>query len=114
MQEEQAVIPIHIPDGGASFTIGRHIGQLIVFTESLPVVGGADASRDIHFLRHHVIPDTVDGVDVTCIARQGSNVCHSGIHISGPYGMSDSFILFQHRFMCLAIGIPAFRITTFI
>ena len=105
MKQEQAVVDIHITDSRASLAISRHIGQFIVFAESLSVAGRPDAAGNIIFLAYNIIPDTVDGMNISRIPGQCGNVCHTGIHISGTHGMSHRLILFRYRLMRLAVFI---------
>ena len=49
---------------------------------------------------------------VSRIMRNGSHVCYARIQIAGAYGMSNDFVLFQDRFMVLALCIEAMPVRT--
>ena len=48
------------------------------------------------------------------VSRQGGYVGHTCIHICGANGVSYSFILLNHRFMCLAVFIGTAGISTLV
>ena len=101
MEEEETVVDINITDGSTSLAVSTHVWQIIVRSESLTIVSGSDTASDIEFLAYDVVPDAVDGVDISGIASEGGYICHAGIHIGGTYGMSHSLILLQYRFVAL-------------
>ena len=103
MEKKETVVDINIADSCAGFAVGTHIRQLVVFAESLAIVGGSDSSGDVELLAHDVVPDAVDGVDIGSIAGEGSYICHTSIHIGGTNGMTYSLVLFQNRFVALGI-----------
>ena len=51
----------------------------------------------------HLVPDAVDGVDVSGIASEGGYISHAGIHIGGTNGMSHCLVLLQYRFVALRV-----------
>ena len=107
MKQEQAVVDIHITDSRASLTISGHIGQFIVLAKSLPIAGGADTAGNIIFLAHNVVPDTVDGMDISRIPCQCGYICHTCIHIGSANSMSHSLILLHYRLVRLTVCICA-------
>ena len=114
MQEEQTVIHIYITDSCTSFTVSRHIRKLIILSESFPVVCRTNTSGDIQFLRNNVIPNTVDGMNISSITSQSSHIGHTRIHVSSTHCMSYCLILFNYRFVSLTVFIPTRSITTLI
>ena len=44
------------------------------------------AAGDIELFAYDIVPDTVDGMDIGCVARYCGNIGHAGIHI----GCADS------------------------
>ena len=105
MQEEHALIEIHLSNGSASLVVGSHVRQLIVGSESLSGMTGTHTAREIILLGNDIVPDAVDSLDIIRITRQGSHISNSGIHISGTHGMSPCLVLLQDRLIALAIGI---------
>jgi len=101
MEKEETVVDINIADSCAGFAVGTHVRQLVVFAESLAVVGGSDTSGDVELLAYDVVPDAVDGMDIGSIAGEGCYICHAGIHIGGTYGMTYCFVLLQYWFVTL-------------
>ena len=63
MQEEHALIEIHLSNGSASLVVGSHIRQLIVGTKSLSAMTGTHTTREIILLGNDIVPDAVDGLD---------------------------------------------------
>ena len=47
MQQEKAVINVHVSNGCTGFTIGGHIGQLVILTEGFTPVGCANPAGDV-------------------------------------------------------------------
>ena len=103
MQQEEAVIDIHITDSRTGFAVSRHIRQFVVGSESLAVAGGSDTAGNVEFLAYNVVPNAVDGMYIRCVSCQGCHICHAGIHIGGTHGVSYCFVLFDDRFVCLAV-----------
>ena len=103
MEQEETIVDIHVANGGAGLGIGTHIGQLIVGAEGFTVVRGSDAAGDIEFLADDVVPDAVDGVDVSRVAGERGNVGHARIHISGANGVTDSLVLINYRLVALRV-----------
>ena len=103
VEEEETVVDINIADSCAGFAVGTHVRQLVVFAESLAVVGGSDSSGDVELLAYDVVPDTVDGVDIGSISGEGSYICHTSIHIGSTNGMTYSLVLLQNRFVALRV-----------
>ncbi len=69
VEQEQAVVHIYIADGRAGLTVGAHVGQLVIGTESLAVGSSTDASRDIELFAHDVVPNIVDSPNIGGVAR---------------------------------------------
>lgn len=103
MQEEHAAVPIYVGDGGAGFSIGRHIGQFVRFAKSFPIAGSTYAAGDVEFFVDDVMPDVVNGVEVLLIAGEGGYICHAGVHISSAYGVANSFVLVSDFFVRLVV-----------
>ena len=103
MEEEETVVDINIADSCAGFAVGTHVWQLVVLAESLAVVSCSDTSGDVEFLAHDIVPDAVDGVDIGCIAGEGSYISHTSIHIGGTNSMTYSLVLLQNRFVALRV-----------
>ena len=82
MQQEQTVVHVDIANSSAGLTIGTHIRQLVVLAKGLATAGRTNTACDIEFLCYDVIPDTIDGIDITLIAREGSHIGHTSIHIA--------------------------------
>ena len=53
-------------------------------------------------------------MNVGGVSRQGGYVGHTCIHICGANGVSHSFILLNHRLMCLAVFIGTTGISTLV
>ena len=64
MEEEQAIVDIHIADGGASFIISGGVGKLVVVAKRFAGVTGTDTSGDVYLLAHYVVPYPVNGMDI--------------------------------------------------
>ena len=105
MQEEQTVVDIDVADGRARLAISRHVGQFIIRTESLAVGRSPDTAGDVILLAHDIVPNPVDGMDVSRIAREGCHIGHPGIHVSGPHGMPYGFVLLHHGLVRLAVSV---------
>ena len=103
MQQEKSIVEIHLGNGSTSLTIGTHVGQFIVFSESLPTAGCPHTTCDVELLAYNVFPDAVDGFDVTLVTCESCYICHTCIHVSCTDSVTHSFILFQDRFVALAI-----------
>ena len=101
VKQEEPVVDIHVADGRTGLGIGTHVGQFVVGPESLTVVGGPDAPRDVEFAAHDVVPDAVDGVYVGRVARERGHIGHAGIHVGRAHGMAHSLRLFEHGQMAL-------------
>jgi len=61
VQQEHALVPEGIGDGGAGLQIGRRVRQLVVVAERFALVARTDAAREVHFLRDDIFPKHVDG-----------------------------------------------------
>src|SRR2546423_5031886 len=70
VKQEKAQVPKIIGDSRARFTIGAHIGQLVVTTEGLPCAGRADATSEIELFADHVVPNRIDCVEVTFVTGE--------------------------------------------
>ena len=105
MQEKQTVVNVDVADGRARLAISRHVGQFIIRTESLAVGRSPDTAGDVILLAHNIVPNPVDGMDVSRIAREGCHIGHPGIHVSGPHGMPHGLILLHHGLVRLAVSV---------
>ena len=105
MQEKQTVVDVDVADGRARLAISRHVGQFIIRTESLAVGCSPDTAGDVILLAHDIVPNPVDGMDVSRIAREGCHIGHPGIHVSGPHGMPHGFVLLHHGLVRLAVSV---------
>ena len=105
MQEKQTVVNVDVADGRARLAISRHVGQFIIRTESLAVGRSPDTAGDVILLAHDIVPNPVDGMDVSRIAREGCHIGHPGIHVSGPHGMPHGLILLHHGLVRLAVSV---------
>ena len=109
------MVDIYITDGGTCLTIGTHIRQFVVLSESLTVVGSTDTTGDVQFLRYDIIPDCVDGMDICRITCQCSHISHTRIHIGSTYSMSHRLFLLDDMEVGLgimftsAIAVPMHR-----
>ena len=111
MQQEQAVVDIHITDGCTRLAIGAHVRQLVVRAKSLAIAGRPNAARDIHLLLNNVLPDAVDGMNISRVARQGSHIGHSRIHIGGPDCVAHGLVLLHHGFVRLTVTVLDMRLS---
>ena len=57
VEQVEAVVPERHADGGAGFSVGRVVGEVVGDGESLVLGGGPDAARDVHLAKHNVVPD---------------------------------------------------------
>ena len=114
MQQEQAVVHIHIADGGTGLAVGTHVRQFVVGTEGLAVVGGSDTTGDVELLRDDVVPDGIDGLDVVLIACEGSHISHTSIHIGRTYGVTYGLVLFDDGLVSLRIVVCDGRLATIV
>ena len=101
MEQEQTMVHIHITDGGTGLTIGAHVRQFIVGAESLTVGCGTDTTRDIVFLRHDIVPDGINGLDIVLVTSEGCHIGHTCIHIGGTHGMTHGLILINDGLVSL-------------
>jgi hypothetical protein len=65
VKQEQAFVPIIVPDSGAGFVVGGEIGQFAIPSKRLAVGARADAPGNIEFFADAVFPEGVDRADVT-------------------------------------------------
>ena len=114
MEEEQTVVHIDLCDGGTRLAIGRHVRQLVVLPEGLADVGGSHTAGNVVFLAHDVFPNAVNGVDISRVARQGSHIRHTRIHVAGADGVPNCLILLNHRLVSLAVFILTRGISAFV
>ena len=96
VQQEQAVVPVVVADGGAGLVVGAQVGQLVVEAEGLARAGGADAAGEVELAADHVVPDAVHGVDVLLLARERGHVGHARVHVGGAHGVADRLALVHH------------------
>ena len=94
---------------------------IIAFLKDTVVAGTVNGSVSIGFedtalslIHIYIVPDAVDGMNVGGVSRQGGYVGHTCIHICGANGVSHSFILLNHRLMCLAVFIGTTGISTLV
>ena len=100
VEQEQAVVPVVVADGGAGLVVGAHVGQLVVEAERLAARGGADAAGDVELAADDVLPDAVDGSHVAVVAGEGGDVGHARVHVGRAHGVADRLALLDDRFWC--------------
>ena len=114
MEQEETIVDIDVADGRTGLAIGTHVGQLVVFAESLTTGSGTDAARDVVFLLDNIVPDAVDGVDIGGVARKGSHIGHTRIHIGGTHGVTYSLVLLYDGLVSLRILVGAGGVATLV
>ena len=114
MEEEESVVEINLCDSSTCLTVSRHVRQFVVLTKSLTASSSTYTTSDVVFLRDDVVPNAVDSLDVSLVACEGSNVCHTSIHISCSHCMTHCFILLQHWQVALAVFSLDCGISTFV
>ncbi len=105
MEEEQPIVPEDIPDGRTCFVVGDGVGEFVIVPESLALFTGADSACNVEFFRDDVFPDFIDGIDVALVPSQSSHIRHPRIHVRCPHSVSDSFVLFDDRFVGLEVPV---------
>ena len=68
-------------------------------------MSGTDSAGDVHFLMHHVVPESFTGFQQALILRCPCHIRHAGIEIYGAYGVPLHLILLTHRAVCLIVAI---------
>ena len=68
-------------------------------------MSGTDSAGDVHFLMHHVVPESFAGFQQTLILRCPCHIRHTRIEIYGAYGVSLHLILLTHRAVRLIVAI---------
>ena len=91
---EHSVREEHQRDCRAGLGVGFVVDQIVIDRERFEHSGGADAARDIHFLRRDILEKRLAGFVELAVVRFISEICHGGIHIAGAYTMSRGFRLF--------------------
>ena len=114
VQQKQAVVDIYVSNGSAGLAICSVVRQIIISSECLAVMSGADSARDIKFLAHGVVPDLIDRLYVGRVACEGSHIRHAGIHVAGAHSVTYGLILLRHRFVRLTVTVAARRVSAFI
>ena len=104
VQQEHALVPEGIGDGGAGLQIGRRVRQLVVVAERFALVARTDAAREVHFFRDDIIPKRVDGAHQRAVAGQCGDIRHAGVEIARADRVTDSFGLLDDRDVVLAVG----------
>ncbi len=66
---QQARVPHHVPDRGAALSIGTRIGQLIRISKCLALCASPYASRHIKLMRHKILPQRLQRLPKSWIAR---------------------------------------------
>ena len=107
MEQEHPVVGINVADGSAGLAVRCEVGKLIVIAEGLAVAAGANASGQVEFLPHHIVPYPVNDTDVLLVPGEGRNVGYAGIHVLGTHRMPDGLGLLEDGDMRLAIGVHA-------
>ena len=68
-------------------------------------MSSTDSAGDVHFLMHHVVPESFTGFQQALILRCPCHIRHAGIEIYGAYGVPLHLILLTHRAVCLIVAI---------
>ena len=102
-EEEQAVVPVHVCDRRAGFTVGAHVRQVVVFHEPFVSRRLADAAGDIHLVIRDVIPQRFDGADIVFVTVDGGYVGHSCVHVPRSHRVARRFGLVHHGQMRLIV-----------
>ena len=103
MQQEHALIPERVGDGGAGFVVGAGVGQFVVVAERFAAGPRADAAGKVEFFAGDVIPKTVDGGDEFLVTGQRGDVGDAAVEVTGADGVADSLILLGDRFVVLLV-----------
>ena len=106
VQQEQAVVPVVVADGGAGLVVGAQVGQLVVDPERLPGAGRADAAREVQLAADDVPPDPVHGVHVGLLPGEGRHVRHARVHVGGAHGVAHRLALLHHPPVRLVVRAP--------
>ena len=114
MEEEQTVVHIDLCNSSTRLAVGRHVRQLVVLPEGFADVGGSHTTSNVVFLAHDVFPNAVNGMDISRVARQGSHIRHTRIHVAGADGVPHSLVLLNHRLVRLAVFILSRGISAFV
>ena len=104
------MIPEYIAYSGAGLIVGGLIREFIITAEGLSVMPGADSPGDVDFFGHNIPPYSVDGSDVIRVTGDCRHIGHSRIHVGSANGMAYCFILLDHGFVALKIGIQPLRV----
>lgn len=103
MQQEHALVPEGIGDGGAGLQIGRRVRQLVVVAERFASVAASMPPVRCIF-RDDIFPKRVDGAHQRAVAGQCGDIRHAGVEITGVDSVTDSFGLLDDRDVVLAVG----------
>ena len=75
---------------------------------------GSHTSSEIVFLANDILAYRLNGFYVRRVARECSHVSHSGIHISGSYGMSHGFLLVNDGLQTLGVDIMSIGLSAIV
>lgn len=81
----------------AGLCVSGIVWQVIVERECLSYMSSTDSAGDVHFLMHHVVPESFTGFQQALILRCPCHIRHAGIEIYGAYGVPLHLILLTHR-----------------
>ena len=104
VQQEHALVPEGVGDGGASFQVGRFIRQFEVVAERFAVTARADAACEVHFFCDDIFPKRVDGGHQRAVAGQCGDIRHAGVEIARADRVADGFRLLDDGDVVLAVG----------
>jgi hypothetical protein len=89
--------PEDVADRRTGFVIGFLVGQVIGCAECFAAPAVSNSSGNMHLPRDHVLPDTVEGLDVIGVARKRRNVGGAAVEVGGHDAMADSAVLLEQR-----------------
>ena len=75
---------------------------------------GSHTSCQVILLADNILVDGIDGLDICGVAKQGSHIRHTRIHITGPYGMAPSLCLVYDGFVALRVDILVLCLATIV
>ena len=110
MQKEHALVPERIADTRARFKIGCLVWKFVVRAECLSPAPRANGAVEVQLLRHNVLPDGVDRMQIFRLAGKRGDIRHTAVQISGAHGMAHRLALPGHRKVRLEIRARRFHL----
>ena len=104
MQQEHAVVPHGVGDGGAGLGIGREVGQFVIVSEGFTLMARTDAAMNIELAPDDIFPNGVYGVDIGVGVGERCHVGHARIHVNGTYSVAHRFFLLHNGQVILHIA----------